>query len=227
MHAKPPVRHSVPLMSGSTDLDGAIFEVLGIFAGRDESSLVEDFTNVLRRFVPLDQHPSIAKILSLYGVSSTPGHAPGQVQLSILQFGTDLKYFASTQGYALSWPSKSWTYYFQEPNPWEGPHQGHSAHCLDIAYLFLNYKHLMSESQLEVAHTFARDVLSFVYGDAPWPEFRCSRKMRVYGKSQNSLLEQEIAEEGSAGPSSAIRKLWDEIGLDKLVDAWDAYLARR
>lgn len=227
IEAESPVQHTVPLMIGSTDFDGAIFEVLGIFAGRDEGSLAEDFSKVLQRFVPERQHTEVAQLLELYGIKTFPASDTQQVRLGILQFGTDLKYFASAIAYATSWPSESWLYYFNEQNPWNGPHKGRSAHCMDIAYLFLNYRDLMSEAQLEVATGFARDVIGFVYGEQPYTEFRSSREMKIYGGSMEGNVKGQCVNEGVIGPSSEVRKLWDEIGLDVLAQAWDAYFTKQ
>jgi carboxylesterase type B len=224
--AKSPTKHSVPLMIGSTDFDGAIFEVLGIFAGRNEATLAEDFAKVLQRFVPGSQNEKITQLLRLYGIENVVAAETQESRLAILQFGTDLKYFASARAYASSWPDESWLYYFNEQNPWEGPHKGRSAHCLDIAYLFLNYSDVMSEPQLEVATGFARDVIGFVYGEQPYAEFRSSRKMKVYGQSPEGS-ETSCLDESMVGPSAEIRKLWDEIGLDILAKGWDAYLTKQ
>ncbi|KAK0386865.1 hypothetical protein NLU13_5178 [Sarocladium strictum] len=222
MQSKAPVKRGVPLMIGSTDLDGAIFEVFGIFAGRDESTLVEDFESVLQRVIPAGQHASLTKLLNAYGLASSSAPKSENPQRSILLFGTDLKYFTSTQSYAASWPASSWKYYFQEANPWEGPHRGHSAHCLDIAYLFLNYSDHMNESQLTVASALASDVLTFTRGQDPWPEYRSSQRVRVYGQAKNS-----VEDDQSVGPTREVRQLWEEVGLDALVQAYDAYLFKQ
>lgn len=224
-HSSSP-QHHIPLMIGSTDFDGAIFEVLGLFAGRDPGSLGEAFAKYLMRTVPAAQHANFDKLLGLYGISSTAAADTEQTRVKILQFGTDLKYFASSRAYAASWPAHSWLYYFRESNPWDGPHKGRSAHCLDIAYLFLNYKDVMGESQKRVALDFARDVVLFTNGEAPWSEFHSSGKMRVFGSLGDGQVAEQSLGEVKAGPSQEVRTLWDEVGLDNLAQAWDAYFTR-
>ncbi|KAI1027551.1 hypothetical protein LB504_011656 [Fusarium proliferatum] len=216
-------KHKPPLMIGSTDFDAVIFEVLGLFAGRDQRSLAQDFARSLAKSTPADHHDTLERLLSLYGISEADDD--GETRVKILQFGTDLKYFATSKHYANCWPNKSWLYYFNESNPWDGPHKGRSAHCLDIAYLFLNFIHVMGDSQKKTATDFAQDAISFTNMEEPRAEFHASKDMKVYGAPAES--------QGSGGgvkttpgPSKEIQHLWSGIGLDNLTQAWGAYSAR-
>ncbi|KAF4435186.1 Para-nitrobenzyl esterase [Fusarium acutatum] len=212
-----------PLMIGSTDFDAVIFEVLGLFAGRDQGSVAQDFARSLTKSIPIDHHDRLKRLLSLYGISEADEDA--KTRIKILQFGTDLKYFATSKHYANCWPTKSWLYYFNESNPWDGPHKGRSAHCLDIAYLFLNYNHVMDDFQKKTATDFARDVISFTNMEEPWAEFHASKDVRVYGASAESQ-ESGDSLKTTPGPSGEVHRLWSEIGLDNLTQAWGAYSAR-
>ncbi|KAF5962296.1 triacylglycerol lipase V [Fusarium bulbicola] len=218
----PSAQHRPPLMIGSTDFDAVVFEVLGLFADR-HPGLAQGFTRSLMKTIPEEHHARMERLLNLYGIPEA--EEDDKARVKILQFGTDLKYFATSRHYANFWPSQSWLYYFNESNPWDGPHKGRSAHCLDIAYLFLNYNHVMDDSQKKTATDFARDVITFTNLEEPWAEFHASKDLRVYGaltkskKSGNSL-------KTTAGPSEETQRLWSEIGLDNLAQAWSAYSAR-
>ncbi|KAF4333433.1 para-nitrobenzyl esterase [Fusarium beomiforme] len=220
-------QHRIPLMIGSADFDAVIFEVLGLFAGRDEGSIGQEFVEYFIKTVPAAHHDKVKSLLSLYGISTTGSEVDDQIRIRILQFGTDLKYFASSKHYASFWPAESWLYYFNESNPWDGPHQGRSCHCLDIAYLFLNYNNVMNQDQKETAMKFARDVVEFTNGEAPWAEFKSSGKIRVYGSHLENKGAEMNAKELKKGPSSEVQALWGDIGLDNLARAWDAYSARK
>ncbi|EEU35497.1 uncharacterized protein NECHADRAFT_98197 [Fusarium vanettenii 77-13-4] len=216
-------RRALPLMIGSADFDGAIFEVMGLFANRESDSLGQGFAKCLMKTLPTMQHANIGKLLDLYGLFPIETDDADQTRDKIIQFGTDLKFFASSRDYASSWPSSSWLYYFKESNPWLGRYKGRSAHCLDIAYLFLNYKDIMDESQRKIAMSFARDVISFVNAETPWAEFHSSGKMRVYGMLENDQYPEQNLEGVKSAPSQEVQTLWNEIGLDCLVQAWDTY----
>ncbi|KLO92837.1 Uncharacterized protein LW93_3991 [Fusarium fujikuroi] len=216
-------KNKPPLMIGSTDFDAVIFEVLGLFGGRDQGSLAQDFARSLAKSIPVEHHDRLERLLNLYGISEA--EEDGDTRVKILQFGTDLKYFATSKHYANCWPAKSWLYYFNESNPWDGPHKGRSAHCLDIAYLFLNFNHVMDDSQKKTATDFARDVISFTNMEEPWAEFHASEDMRVYG-SLGGSHESGDSLKTTARPSEEIQHLWSEIGLDNLAQAWGAYSAK-
>ncbi|KAG5803383.1 hypothetical protein H9Q74_011872 [Fusarium xylarioides] len=215
----PSAQHRPPLMIGSTDFDAVVFEVLGLFADRDPG-LAQGFARSLMDTILEEHHARLQSLLSLYGI---PGvETDDEARIKILQFGTDLKYFATSRHYANFWPSQSWLYYFNESNPWDGPHKGRSAHCLDIAYLFLNYNHVMDDSQKKTSTDFARDVISFMNMEEPWAEFHSSKDLRVYGGLAESH-ESGDSLKTTPGPSEDVQRLWSEIGLDNLAQAWGAY----
>ncbi|OBS19979.1 hypothetical protein FPOA_11702 [Fusarium poae] len=205
--------YRVPLMIGSTDFDAVIFEVLGLFEGREKGSLARDFIRYLTVNVPETYHGKVKSLVALYKISTEDDDDESRIK--IIQFATDLKYYATSKHYASSWPTQSWLYYFNESNPWEGPHQGRSAHCLDVAYLFLNYNSVMSDSQKETSEAFARDVIEFTNAGSPWGEFHNSGEIKVYGTPGKSQA-----------PSQEVQDLWKDIGLDNLVKGWDAFSAR-
>lgn len=210
-------------MIGSADFDGVIFEVLGIFANREHYSLGRGLAKCLMKTLPTVQHANIEKLLDLYGIFPKATDDADQIRDKIIQFGTDLKFFASSRDYSWFWPGSSWLYYFNESSPWLGRYKGRSAHCLDIAHLFLNYKDIMDKSQRRIAMSFARDVISFVNAETPWAEFRSSGKMRVYSMLENDQYPDRNLEGVKPAPSHEVQALWNETGLDCLVQAWDTY----
>lgn len=215
------------LMIGSTDFDAVVFEVLGLFTDREEGSVAQEFITCLTGTIPEMHRVKVRRLLDLYGISESD--SDDESREKILQFGTDLKYFASSKHYATFWPAPSWLYYFNESNPWNGPHQGRSAHCLDIAYLFLNYHGVMNESQKETAMDFARDVINFATGEAPWSEFHSSGDIRVYGSNEESLRTRRAKSDiprPLVGPAEEVQNLWKEIGLDSLTWGWESFSAR-
>jgi carboxylesterase type B len=223
----PAPKLKVPLFIGSTNFDGVVYGILGIFAGRDQESLGLDFATNFMKAIPEAKRKAAHTLLALYGLPGALGGKPEEADIRILQLGTDIKYFTSTAAYAASWPTDSWLYYFQEPNPWEGPHKGRATHVQDIAYVFLNYEHLMDENQKKLARGFAGDVIRFVRGEKPWPEFRAEGKVRVYGDSGKVSEAIRSLGHNDAGPSAEVRALWEEIGIDNLSAAWDAYFLRK
>lgn len=223
-HAK----RSVPFMIGSTSFDGGIFEILGLFANRNEDDFVTEFSNIFIQAVDGPRQPAARRLLGHYGLLSEgkQGVDVAAARISILQLATDIKYFTAAKAYAESWPEDSWLYYFQEPNPWEGPNKGRSTHVQDVAYLFLNYRQFMDPEQIRVAEAFAADVITFAYGDAPWPSFQAGGQMRIYGPSGTEEPSISTLHHHDAGPGRDIRALWDEIGLDELSKGWNAYFLR-
>ncbi|KAH6695329.1 Alpha/Beta hydrolase protein [Plectosphaerella plurivora] len=222
----PPPKLQVPLFIGSTDFDGVVYSILGIFAGRKEKTLGQDFATAFVQALPVTKAEAARALLTLYGLPHAVA-SDADAEIRILQFGTDIKYFTASTAFAASWPVESWLYYFMEPNPWEGPHKGRATHVQDVAYAFLNFEHLMNEDQIRVARGFASDVIKFAHGEKPWPEFRSEGKMRVYGDSGKDSDAVRSLGHGDAGPSAEVRALWKEIGNDNLSTAWDTYFLRK
>ncbi|QPC72225.1 hypothetical protein HYE68_002977 [Fusarium pseudograminearum] len=207
-------QYKTPLMAGSTDFDAVIFQALGILEGREQGALARDFVKYLADNVPSTHRVKLESLVSLYNISATDNNDEETVT-KIVQFATDLTFYATTKYHVSYWPTQSWMYYLNESNPWEGPYQGRSSHCLDTAYLFLNFSGVMNESQKKTAGEFARDVIEFTYGGSPWGEYHASGDMKVYGTPGK----------GQA-PSQEVQDLWKEIGLDNLFQGWHAFFAK-
>lgn len=211
------------LMIGSTDFDGNVFSLLGVF--RDGKDIAGSFIDCISKSIPSDRLPVLETLLKKYKITrQTPDV---DVQIPILQFGTDVEYYSSALAYARSsLLNKTYLYYFNEPNPWYGPFKGRATHCQDLAYLFQNFTEKMSYNERQVAGAFARDVFAFAYGEDPYPEFGSAGGLRVYGPSGKSDQGYAYVSEDSVGPSEEIRRLWGEVGLEALSGAWDLYFTR-
>jgi carboxylesterase type B len=129
----------------------------------------------------LENHPSLVEtILSTYGISSAA--TSDAAFKGVLDFATDILFYASTMKLAQSWPGAAYVYHFNEPNPWDGPYKGEATHILDIAFLFQNYNEYLSDEQRATAKAFAGHLITFVHGEEPYERYDANRGgAMVYG----------------------------------------------
>jgi carboxylesterase type B len=205
------------LFIGSMDLDAHIFSFLGLFNNR--GPVASAFIDRFKKAVPSDK---LDALFAVYGL--TPATPDDAAQLAILKFGTDLKYFSTGLAYARAWPGKSYLYQFKEVNTWDGPFKGHAGHVLDVAYLFQNYNHELTEEQAKVAKLFGRDLAVFAHAEDPFPTFAEGKGGRVYGSGASAAF---VPDADSLGPSGEVQKLWEDIGIQDLSQAWDLFLTRQ
>ena len=141
----------------------------------------------------------------------------------ILEFITDVQFYAPTIVMAQAWPQSSFVYHFNEPNPWDGPLKGKASHILDVAFLFQNYNQELSAEQQKTAKRFAEDMIKFFSGEAPFPP-RATRMTgaQVYGPPGKSDAVFVSSEDPSEyGRSSRVWKLAARFGWDKLSTTLD------
>jgi hypothetical protein len=124
---------------------------------------------------------------------------------SIVNLATDIAYRLPAKYYARAFKGKVSSYFFTEPNPWQGRFEGKSTHMLDAAFLFQNFEENLPVEAKKTARRLAEDFITFVHGQAgsAWAEGRT----KVYGP--------EI-EEGN--------KL-ENVDLDCLSAAWDMFVS--
>ncbi|KAK6064902.1 carboxylesterase [Seiridium cupressi] len=147
--------------------------------------------------------------------------------MNIQKFITDVHFYAPAIEVAKAWPGSAFLYHFNEPNPWDGPHKGESTHILDIAFLFQNYNEHLNVDQRKTTQQFARDFVTFVNGEDPYPVFsRDNGGAEVYGPpasaGTNSIRSKNPSDYGRRG------LVWDlasSVGLDKLSTALDMFMA--
>lgn len=160
------------------------------------------------------------KFRQVYGI--TPDLSDSAGLYSILQFATDIGFFAPAVAYAKGWPGKSYLYHFNEPNPWDGDWKGEAGHVLDVAYLFQNYNDHLDPAQKEVAVQFAGDFIKFINGKSGWAPFGSKEGAQVYGpsgKGVSSEFVEGIASE-KLGRRNTVYELSEKISLDLLTKVW-------
>jgi hypothetical protein len=161
------------------------------------------------------------KLLEAYGIN--PDLSDTDALYKILQFSTDISFFAPTITFAKGWPGKSYVYRFNEPNPWDGEWKGEAGHVLDCAYLFQNYNESLDAAQKNVAVRFAGDLIKFMNGKSAWAPFETKEGAQVYGPSGKGIFSEYV--EGIASQKSGRRNTVYEldIPLDVLGGAWSAF----
>ena len=70
------------------------------------------------------------------------------VSFKILELANDLNFYIPTLtlNSNLSRHMKTYTYRFNEPNPWDGPWKGYTTHALDIVFLSQNFNEFLDET---------------------------------------------------------------------------------
>lgn len=140
----------------------------------------------------------------------------------ILDFANDINFQAPARAYASVWPSTSYQYRFREPNPWEGPWQGHSSHVLDVAYLFLNFAERLTPSQAKLAEEFATDILKFVNGTAPFQKFE---QASAFVKEYLSEDGQALSKDRSKDYDAIWPSLFSRVGYDTIQGVWAKFMS--
>lgn len=142
--------------------------------------------------------------------------------LCIMNFATDINFHAPVHAYASAWPSAVYQYRFREPNSWDGPWKGFSSHVLDIAYLFLNYTEYMSALQVQLAEQFAKDIISFVNGIAPFPR---SEPGSIFVKEYLSGGAQVSSRAKDRDHQTRWQTLFSRIGLESMFAVWAKFMS--
>jgi hypothetical protein len=142
-----------------------------------------------------------------------------------------MNFFVPVLNYSHMFSGNAYIYYFNEPNTWDGLWEGRATPCLDVEYPFQNCNESLSETQKEIAVTFAKDLITFVNGKAPWPAFRWEAidlYSRIYGSSDPEL-KQKIEMLKMPTPRNEHRytmvTLSAHISHDELHKAWALFMA--
>lgn len=168
-------------------------------------------------------------VLAVYGIAQD---IPSDDALkAILQFASDIAFFIPVLCYGHCWSGQAFVYHFNEPNSWDGPWKGYANHILDAAYLFQNYNEALKESQQAVALQFARDLISFSNGCAPWPRYNGETKdlyARVYGGrgvETSGKVDTVLTPNSRTERSEKMVNLVRSIPADDLSRAWGLFMA--
>ena len=189
--------------------------------------IASSFRESLRR--SLGSADKAGRVLSAYSI--TEDISDDQAMKAILRFASDICFFAPVLNYGHCWSGHAFMYQFNEPNTWDGPWKGYANHILDIAYLFQNYNEHLPEPQRGVAIQFAKDVVAFANGIAPWAVFKWETgalNSRVYGGSDASTSGNVVTvprPEPRTERANTILTLMASIPADDLAKAWGAFMA--
>ncbi|KAL3426702.1 carboxylesterase [Phlyctema vagabunda] len=211
------------LLIGDNELDASI--LIGAMEGQG-GSLAKNFMSSFTK--SLASHTGVAEfIFSAYKIEESLSN--DEAVLPVLRFATDIGFLAPTLTYAKGWERNSYVYCFNEPNPWEGRFKGHSCHILDVAFLFQNYNDHLSNAQRQSAVNFAKDVIAFVNGQAPWTSFNSDNTVKVYGPSDGALEAVSFVLPGKGNDKTrrrgAIFQFVENPGLDVISNAFSTFLS--
>jgi carboxylesterase type B len=209
-----------PLLIVDSQLDGSIFAYAGLL--ERQIRIGEAFSASLHR--TLSSFQSVAtSLLSHYNI--TPDTPDVDVLASIIQFATDIKFYAPAQRAAQKWSANSYLAHFNEPNSWEGLFKDKASHILDVAFLMQNFSDRLNPAQVQIGVDFARDVINFVNGKAPWPQYREEYSARVYGPSQHRGSAYVAETDPVSARDGTIFEIVGEAGLDLVSNAFGVFLA--
>jgi len=211
------------LMIGDCQFDGQVFSVMTL------SHRIKDIAKAFCTSMnnSFSSEPSVAQaIFESYNIEPTTPDE--EAIMSIIQFATDLNFFAPAVAYAEGWPGTAYYYQFNEPNPWDGPFKGHATHVLDVAYLFQNFNEKLTAEQQAVAKAFGEDVINFANGEAPWKAFTKEEGgARTYGPSSTQTKNFVQGKGIGKTRKDTVYRLAEKVGLDGLGAAWAAFFQGR
>ena len=202
-------------------MQGSILEY-ALFPRLD--SIYQYFVKTLQTHLS-DKVDDVNTILEGYDLKSDDSSVVAMKK--ILEFVTDVQFYGPTIAIAQGWPTSSFVYQFNEPNPWEGPLKGQANHILDVAFLFQNFNDHLEKGQRETAVKFAKDVITFINGQDPYPtRLELKRGAQIYGPPGETSAKFVESEDPSQYNRSAL--VWDlasRFGWDKLSFTLDMFVA--
>ncbi|ETS80066.1 hypothetical protein PFICI_07595 [Pestalotiopsis fici W106-1] len=157
------------ILVGDSKLDSSI---MGYMLMPRKSGLGAAFRDVASK--TLEMHPeALNAVLEHYSLTEAAEKTltEDQVFRNVLQYISDVAFFAPAIELATGFRNTSYVYAFNEPNPWDGLFKGEASHILDVVFIFQNYNEYLSETQRVSAVSFGQDVIMFANGEAPWKSF--------------------------------------------------------
>lgn len=163
-------------------------------------------------------------LLSSYQIS--PSTPDAEALLAIVQFITDISFYAPSVTLAEMWPGPVMLGHFNERNPWDGIYKGRANHLLDTAFLWGNYNQRYENANWTVARAMAEDVVSFTSNSDDLPLFENKKQVTVYGPSEEGIARKTSVLGGEdTQRNSVIFDLADKVGgLDTLLEAMVNFL---
>ncbi|KUJ23279.1 alpha/beta-hydrolase [Mollisia scopiformis] len=210
------------LLVGDCQFDGSI---LSFMLGPRKFGLARTFCDSIEKTFAA-QPGAAEKLRHTYKI--TPDLSDSVALRNVLQFATDIGFFATGVTWARGWPGKAWMYHFNELNPWDGEWKGESGHVLDVAYLFQNFDEHLAQAEQAVAKQFAGDFINFMNGETRWPLFESGNEgAMTYGPSSDGKCSEYV--EGitseKSGRKNTIFELADSVGIEELSAAWGNFLS--
>ncbi|CAK7237570.1 hypothetical protein SBRCBS47491_010024 [Sporothrix bragantina] len=232
----PGLHHCKRVMMGDCQMDGMAF-----------SSRVAERSDILPKtlaeslgavFDPINAEIAPA-IISAYDLNPAATSNTGHSTEPVLNFGNDVMFALPARAFAKAWGTsgtpgtQAFLCHFNCPNPWEGPWKGHASHIQDIVFVLQNYRETLSSGQCLCAERYARDLITFVCGAEPWPAHTDGEPgSMVYfapedGEEDNSGFVSSEDAQKTGRRSTFLLSVVGEEHLDKLVDAWQMFMAAR
>lgn len=177
-----------------------------------KANIGKAFTTFISR--KLSDAPDLAsRILSSYHIDED---ASDEIALkNILKFANDILFYAPSICLAAAWKSgAAYVYRFDQGNPWEGRWQGEAAHITDLTMLLQNYNEFLPQSCRATGSEYARDILVFASGQAPWSSYQRAEE-RPFVRSYGSL---------PRGRRDFIWDLMKDVGADRLVTLFETFI---
>jgi carboxylesterase type B len=186
-------------------------------------SIAQSFPVLFLKSLPQDHQSDAKSLLEAYSITSSA--SDDEAFASVLQLANDICFHAPTMAIANSWKGDSYVYFFNEPNPRNGPYKGEATHVLDVAYLFQNFNDQLPAAQQGVASAFAGDFVKFITGEAPWSRYDANKGgVKIYD------VRNEPAATFTTDMSSSVTKrraaIFEHgfrIGLDNITDVWNGF----
>lgn len=205
-----------------TIVQGNVFAYMGL--EQRKTGIAAAFCTSLTK--NLSSSTAAEAVLQAYDITPTTGD--NSAFRKIIDYATDIAYYAPALVFAQTWPGKRYYYQFNEPNPFPGQFEGLSTHMLDATFLFQNYKEKFSPKTQDVAVSLAKEFIKFANGMVPWQEYTNQQgSVRIF-RSGTSSKDGTFRDNGwGRGRRNTLFEFKEQgkVDLDELSVAWDLFIA--
>ncbi|KEF54938.1 uncharacterized protein A1O9_09381 [Exophiala aquamarina CBS 119918] len=208
------------LFIGDCQFDG---NILQFSLGHRQCGIAKEIEESLQRNLPLCEKSVIDSLLEAYGISNAKDDQAAYI--AVLELGNDITAYLPVESFARNWPGTAYTYHLNEPNPWDGPFKGYAIHIFDVALLFKNYDHALTQPVKAVGQAFGDSVISFISGETPWDSTGHRPLAYVFGGQGGSRLVEDTPIQ--VGRRDVLFRYKNTIGFDNLNEAFVAFLNGR
>lgn len=160
------------------------------------------------------------KCLEIYEISSQSSRA--EVVQGFVHIIGDMMF--KMQNFVIAHNShipRTFAYHVDQASTLDNMLKGQAYHAIDLLYVFLNGRQIMSPEQISLAERMASDWITFANGEDPFDRFPTSKKWRIYGprNAQNSWEMQDEEQDEACRHYSRWRSLLDHGLYEKLWNA--------